>query len=88
MRVPIFVIAAISALENSNAIGEKKAGHICVSKYTDNEDCLVDYGDLGTFSTAYPWSMVNQNFASFLASYSTFCGIHNANSTANLCERH
>ena len=64
MRVPIFVIAAISALENSNAIGEKKAGHICVSKYTDNEDCLVDYGDLGTFSTAYPWSMVNQNFAS------------------------
>ena len=60
MRVPIFVIAAISA----NAIGEKKAGHICVSKYTDNEECIVDYGDLGTFSTAHPWSMINQNFAS------------------------
>ena len=67
MRVPIFIIAAISALkatDNFEAIGEKKAGHICLSKYTDNEDCVVDYGELGTFSTANPWSMITQNFAS------------------------
>ena len=64
MRVQFFVIAAISAIKDSNANGEKKAGHICASKDKNGEDCVVNYGDLGTFSTAHPWSMSNQNFAS------------------------
>lgn len=55
------LIGFISAAHD-HLVGEHRAGHICVSKYTNNEDCEVDYGELGTFSTASPWSHISLEF--------------------------
>jgi len=47
---------------HDHLVGEHRNGHICLSKYTNNEDCVVDYGELGTFTTASPWSHINLEF--------------------------
>ena len=61
MRGLHVLIGFISAAHD-HLVGEHRAGHICVSKYTNNEDCEVDYGELGTFSTASPWSHISLEF--------------------------
>ena len=33
-----------------------REGGLCLMKYLTRQECVVDFGELGTFSTEYPWS--------------------------------
>ena len=33
---------------------------VCQKKYRNQKDCIKDYGELGVFTTAYPWSYIKR----------------------------
>ena len=49
-------ILFLSALVN----GKIMDGGLCLIKYATRAECVVDYGELGTFSTEYPWSKIDE----------------------------
>ena len=46
-------------IDDDHLIGKHSVGHLCLKKYTTGEDCEVDYGELGNFTTAEPWSHIS-----------------------------
>ena len=40
--------------------GKIMDGGLCLIKYATRAECVVDYGELGTFSTEYPWSKIDE----------------------------
>ena len=46
-------------IDDDHLIGKHSVGHLCLKKYTTGEDCEVDYGELGKFTTAEPWSHIS-----------------------------
>ena len=52
----ILIFCTLGSLVN----GKIMDGGLCLIKYATRAECVVDYGELGTFSTEYPWSKIDE----------------------------